>query len=329
MRNVGRKLAALLLGLIATWLLVGCGYDVVQDGMTGVVVRDGAVSDEYLSPGRHPHVNGNRQKVILVDNRIIDYEYSGPSLEAQSSDGVIVYADSYTFTFRIGGGEKSVWLVRNREFEEGGETNLFPADVAGDALKDAIATLPADNATFRTFVQPIFKEILQERIDEKFGYSNGEDTSLVIINSVTVGNLHYDPEYDKEVSRTQLLEKKAKNDARELELSLEQDQKRAEADIARAQEQAKADLEKAKADLESVNANAAVEQAKAQNAVEIARLKAEENAAEFEALSRYLTPEQILEYKRIEAVNTKWDGKFYRDSPANALLEAFGKSNEG
>lgn len=323
-----KKLTILLMGLIATWLLVGCGYDVVQDGTTGIVVRDGAVSDEYLSPGRYSHGFGNRRKVIHVDNRIIDYEYSGPSLEAQSSDGVIVYADSYTFTFRIGRGEKSVWLVRNREFEEGGEKALFPADVAGDALKDAIATLPADKATYRKFVQPIFKEILQERIDEKFGYSNGEDTSLVIINSVTVGNLHYDPEYDKEVSRTQLLEKKAANDARELELTLQQDQRRAEADIARAQEQAKADLEKAKADLESVNANAAVEQAKAQNAVEIARLKAEEEAAELEALSKYLTPEQILEYKQIEAVGAKWDGKFYQNSPANALLEAFGKSNK-
>ncbi len=314
-----KKLLLLTMALVAMYIFVGCGYTTVNDGATGVVIEDGKISDEWLEAGRHHDGMAGRYEVKIINNRLQYYSYPKGAIseqtriEGESKEGVIVNCDSYSYSYRIEKGEKSVWLARNVTLEPNEETREYscfiPEGISTNALKDALVKVEAVNVTKREFVQPIFKEILQERIDEYFSYTG--DGSIVKINSVEIGNLSYDPEYDKEVSRTELLRKRAENDTKQ------------------------ADLDKAKAaiDLEKAEAEAAVEQAKARNKAELARIEAEENAAELDVLSQHFSSEEIMRLKELEseekvrlAFANKWDGSNLSPNSfiADALLNALG-----
>ncbi len=210
-----KKMVLVALVLAVAMILVGCEDVVIAENTTGVVIHDGVVSDDYWGPGRHTVDDGMRTSVTIVDNKIQTVHYNN-SIEGQSKDDVIVNASGYGFSYRIGGGAKSVWLVRNVSDWQ----NIVPQLLVENALKDALLEVEAKNVTKRVYVEPIFKEILQERIDEYLGYHNGEDTTLVTVNSVSIGNLSPEAEYDKELSRGANLSKRAENDKLEYEMSI-------------------------------------------------------------------------------------------------------------
>ncbi|MBQ6487559.1 hypothetical protein IJI89_04035 [Candidatus Saccharibacteria bacterium] len=210
-----KKLVIAILVLIVMVFLVGCSETVVPDGATGVVVHDGIVSDEYLQPGRHTTDDSTHTSIVIVDNKIKTASYSN-TIEGQSKDDVIINASGYSFSYRIGGGAKSVWLVKNISDRD----NIVPPSIVENALKDALLEVEAKNVTKRVFVEPIFKEILQKRINEYLGYHNGEDTTLITVTSVSIGNLSLEAAYDQELSRGAILTKRAENDKLEYETSI-------------------------------------------------------------------------------------------------------------
>lgn len=210
-----KKLVIAILVLIVMVFLVGCSETVVPDGTTGVVVHDGIVSDEYLQPGRHTADDSTHTSIVIVDNKIKTASYSN-TIEGQSKDDVIINASGYSFSYRIGGGAKSVWLVKNISDRE----NIIPQSIVENALKDALLEVEAKNVTKRVYVEPIFKEILQKRINEYLGYHDGEDTTLITVTSVSIGNLSPEAAYDQELSRGAILTKRAENDKLEYETSI-------------------------------------------------------------------------------------------------------------
>lgn len=210
------KKAMLIVMLVAVALvLVGCGTEIVPDGSTGVVVTDGIVSENYLPAGRHTLNDETRTSVVIIDNKV-QTAYYNTTIEGQSRDDVIVNVSGYGFSYRIGEGKKSVWLVKNVSYKDG----LLPPSIVENALKDALLEVDAANVTKRVYVEPIFKKILQQRIDEYFGYHDGEDTTLVSVNSVSIGNLSPEAAYDKELSRGSILSKQAENNRLEYEASI-------------------------------------------------------------------------------------------------------------
>lgn len=210
-----KKIVVVSLVLMVMLLLAGCSETVVPDGATGVVVHDGIVSDEFLQAGRHSTSDDMHTTIVIVDNKIKTASYSN-TIEGQSKDDVIINASGYSFSYRIGGGAKSVWLVRNISDRE----NIIPQSIVENALKDALLEVEAKNVTKRVYVEPIFKEILQKRINEYLGYHDGEDTTLITVTSVSIGNLSPEAAYDQELSRGAILTKKAENDKLEYETSI-------------------------------------------------------------------------------------------------------------
>ena len=312
MKTLRKLLLMVVVSIAAMFLLVGCGYETVSDGSTGVVTKDGVVQDDYLKAGRYHKEAGERVSIKLIDNKIQEAHYS-EKIEGQSKDDVIVYASSYSFSGRIGGGEKSVWLVRNVSFESDRIQEIVPGSLVEGALKDALLEVEAKNVTKRIYVEPIFKRLLQQRLDEYFGYKKGDDTSLITVNAVSIGNLSPEEEYDKELSRAEILTKRAENDKRQSEL----------------------DLEKAKADaavaLEKEKAQSEVKLAEAETKAKLAKLEAEKEAAEWEILSKYFTSEELVELKRIDAFAATWDGEYHSDGLSGILfkLDDGGSSSKG
>ena len=311
LRKVGSimgKLKKLFLMLIfavgAMFLLGGCGYKTIPDGTTGVITTDGVVQDEYLQATRWQEPGGDRTTLKLIDNKIQRADYPD-EIEGQSKDDVIVYASSYSFSGRIGGGEKSVWLVKNvsLEGEEVRIKSIVPDSLVEGALKDALLEVEAKNVTKRVYVEPIFKRILQERLNEYFGYKKGDDTTLIVVNQVSIGNLRPEEEYDKELSRTQILTLRSENDKRQSELDLE----KAKADAAVA-------LEKEKAESE-------VKLAKAETEAKLAELEAKKEAAEWEILSKYFTSGELVELKKIDAFAANWDGEYHSDGLSGIMFK--------
>lgn len=210
-----KKTVPLILILLVAVFLVGCGETIIPDGSTGVVVKNGIVLDDYLSPGRYNSEDNTYTSVIIIDNKIQTLKYT-EAIEGQSKDDVIVNTSSYSFSYRIGGGEKSVWLVKNVSDRE----NIIPPSIVENALKDALLEVEAKNVTKRVYVEPIFKEVLQQRVNEYLGYHNGDDTTLITITSVSIGNLSPEAAYDQELSRGAILTKRAENDKLEYEASI-------------------------------------------------------------------------------------------------------------
>lgn len=209
-----KKVALVVFVLMVMLLLAGCST-VIPDGTTGVVIEDGIVLDDYLSPGRHSVEENSRVSVVIVDNKIRTMRCES-TIEGQSKDNVIINASGFSFSYRVGGGAKSVWLVKNVSDWQ----DIVPISIVENALKDALLEVEARNVTKRVYVEPIFKEILQQRIDEYLGYHDGDDMTLVAVTSVSVGNLSPEADYDKELSRGAILAKRAENDRLEYETSI-------------------------------------------------------------------------------------------------------------
>lgn len=211
-----RKAMLIALVLVVAMILVGCQNVVIEDGTTGVVIRDGVVSDDYWGPGRYNLDDSNRTSVRTINNKVQTINFSNP-VEGQSKDNIIVNATGgYGFSYRIGEGAKSVWLVKNIS----DLSSAVPQLLVENALKDAMLELDAENVTRRVYLEPIFKEVLQKRIDEYLGYRNGDDMTLISVVSVSVGNLSLEEAYDKEISRKANLAKRAENDKLEYELNI-------------------------------------------------------------------------------------------------------------
>ena len=290
---------------------VGCGYDTVPSGSTGVIMIDGVAQENYVEGGRFENNDKEHTTLKIVDNKILTKD-DFPGCEAQSKDDIIVNASSYAVSFRIGAGPKSVWLVRNVAIPDSGNwKDIIPDPIVESALKDALLEVEAKNVTKRIYVEPLFKKILQERLDEHFGYNDGKgDTSLVTVNSVAIGNLSPQEEYDKELSRSQILAKKAENDKRQAELEREKASTDAEVELAK------------------VKATAEVDRVKAETAAEIAKLEAEKEAAKWEVMSKYFTSEQIARMLMVDQFTKGWDGHA-NDPLFDAMLKMSGVDDAG
>ncbi len=312
MSKVKKLLLAAAIFVVMMLVCVGCGYDTVPTGSTGVIMVDGVVQDKYVEGGRFENNDKEHKKLVIVDNKILTKD-DFPGCEAQSKDDIIVNASSYAVSFRIGAGSKSVWLVRNVSIPDSGNwKDIIPNPIVESALKDALLEVEAKNVTKRIYVEPLFKRILQERLDEHFGYNEGKgDTSLVTVNSVAIGNLSPQEEYDKELSRSQILAKKAENDKKQAQL----DQEKASTD--------------AEVELAKVKAKAEVDRVRAKTEAEVAKLEAEKEAAKWEVMSKYFTSEQIARMQMFDQFTKGWDGKYYNDPLFNAMLKMSGVDGTG
>lgn len=314
MSKVVKKLLLTAATFVVMMLVcVGCGYETVPSGSTGVIMIDGVVQDKYVEGGEFENNDEEHTKLIIVDNKIITKD-DFPGCEAQSKDDIIVNASSYAVSFRIGAGPKSIWLVRNVSIPDSGNwKDIIPNPIVESALKDALLEVEAKNVTKRIYVEPLFKKILQERLDEHFGYNEGKgDTSLVTVNSVAIGNLSPQKEYDEELSRSQILAKKAENDKKQAELEREKASTDAEVELAK------------------VKAKAEVDRVKAETEAEIAKLEAEKKAAEWEVMSKYFTSEQIARMQMFEQFTKGWDGKHYANDPLfDAMFKMSGVDGAG
>jgi regulator of protease activity HflC (stomatin/prohibitin superfamily) len=312
MSKVKKLLLAAAIFVVMMLVCVGCGYDTVHTGSTGVIMVDGVVQDKYVEGGRFENNDKEHKKLVIVDNKILTKD-DFPGCEAQSKDDIIVNASSYAVSFRIGAGSKSVWLVRNVSIPDSGNwKDIIPNPIVESALKDALLEVEAKNVTKRIYVEPLFKRILQERLDEHFGYNEGKgDTSLVTVNSVAIGNLSPQEEYDKELSRSQILAKKAENDKKQAQL----DQEKASTD--------------AEVELAKVKAKAEVDRVRAKTEAEVAKLEAEKEAAKWEVMSKYFTSEQIARMQMFDQFTKGWDGKYYNDPLFNAMLKMSGVDGTG
>lgn len=106
-----------------------------------------------------------------------------------------------------------------------------------------------------------------------------------MVNSVSIGNLSPEEDYDKELSRSAILAKRAENDKKEAELAREKYEK--EAELA---------LEKAK------------------NEAELAKIEAEKQQAMSEQYSAGFLTKALID---------KWDGHFDTNSPIEELFKKY------
>ncbi|MBQ9684344.1 hypothetical protein IJV57_02615 [Candidatus Saccharibacteria bacterium] len=69
MSKVKKLLLAAAIFVVMMLVCVGCGYDTVPTGSTGVIMVDGVVQDKYVEGGRFENNDREHKKLVIVDNK--------------------------------------------------------------------------------------------------------------------------------------------------------------------------------------------------------------------------------------------------------------------
>lgn len=222
----GRFLSVIAILVIAA-VLVSNAVVVIPSGYTGVVTTFGQIQPTPMPNGfnwKIPFV----QNVQQVNNKQQDISIS-ERIWSEASDQTVVYLEGVNITFQISP-EKSAWIYANvSNYTE----NLLSASLVSSAMKMATKTLPTEDVTNRSIVEPVARETLQEQLDEKYG----ADTVRII--KVIINNIDFEDAYNAAIEARQLA--KMEQERQEIENATNLEKAEAEAQAARIRAQGQAD----------------------------------------------------------------------------------------
>ena len=243
LRTSGNKkstIPAIILGSIGVILIIlGFCFVTIPTGYTGVKTTFGQIHKETLPNGmnfRIPFV----QSIEKVNNKQQDITI-GDSIWGETSEKVQVYMSNITVTYRINP-DKSAWIFANvTDYEE----NLIAYSLVSSALKNSVAVLPANQATIRSYVEPLAQESLQLILDEKYG----ED--VIIINKVAIADMNFEDSYNTAISQRNMAELIQQRQSIENTTAIEKAEADKKVQVTAAEAEAQVMLTKAQAEKEA------------------------------------------------------------------------------
>ena len=208
------KLFLILTAVGIVILLAGACIVSIPTGYTGVRSTFGQIEKGTLPNGMNfripliqtiERVNNKQQDVVISDE-----------IWGETEEKVQVYMSNIIITYQINPSASS-WIVANvANYKD----NLITAPLVSSALKNSVATLPAERATIRSEVEPIAETYLQKILDEKYG------TDVVSIHKVVIGDMNFEDEYNDAISKRNQAELTQQRQAIENQTAIE----KAEAD---------------------------------------------------------------------------------------------------
>lgn len=175
------------LGLII--MVLGLCIVSVPTGYTGIRSTFGQIQNEPLSNGinfRIPLV----QRIEKVNNKQQD-GFVRSEIWGETEEKVQVYMSNISITYQINP-EASAWIVANvNDYEN----SLITTQLVSSALKNSVATLPAEKATIRSEVEPIAEANLQKILDDKYG------EGVIDIHKIVIADMNFEDSYNQSISQ--------------------------------------------------------------------------------------------------------------------------------
>lgn len=208
-------------------IILSASFTIVPTGYTGVRTTFGLIDQESCNPGFNFTIPGI-QKISLVNNKQQDLRFT-ERVWAETKEQTVVYMENIQVSCQVVP-EQSAWIYAHIEnwIEQ-----LIDQDSVGSSLKAASRMLSADVVTDRDIIEPLAKEKLQEKLDEKYG------AGKVLIKTVIINNMDFDDSYNAAIaSKSEALQQQQEQAIRN---QTNIDQAAAEAEAARVAAQGKAD----------------------------------------------------------------------------------------
>lgn len=260
-KNTGKKARYIpILGFIVCFgTIILSSVTIIPTGNTGVKTRFGQISKDVVPTGINftiPFV----EKVEIVSNKKQDISIDD-QIWGESSDKVQVYGSQFQITYQINPEYSAMLYSSVSDYRN----SLINSYMVASSFKDAASNLSSKEVTVRGKVEPLTFEILQEKINEKYG------ENAIIINQVLINDMNFEESYNQSIL-----------DKNQAEITYEQSQ------ISN-----RTAIEKAEADKVVAETNA---KSQAESKLILAKAEAEANAI----LAASLTPE-ILQQMEMEA----------------------------
>lgn len=261
----------ILVGVLV--FVMGCSFEIIPTGYTGVRVMMGQISETTVSNGfnlKVPMV----EDIVQINNKLQDTEIKS-EVWGETSEKTPVYATDIVVSYQILG-NKAAWLYANVDNVD----NLIDDKLVASAVKSAMVELTVEKVTNRSYIEPLVLKKLNESLVEKYG----EDA--VIAKKIVINDMDFEASYNEAIAAKSIA---AQNQARQ--------------EIENATNIAKAAADK---EIALTNAQAAAEAKKIQAEADAAALliAAEAEAEANKKIAESLTDE-VIENKKID----KWDGK--------------------
>lgn len=282
----------ILLALVVVMAFVLCACGTIESGTTGVKVVDGIVQNEPIPEGRYG-ILGKRTSVVRVNNKRQSVTYND-TLYGESNDQTVVLAQGITITYQINK-DASVWMVRNigSDFQK----NIIPAAKIASSVKNALANIPTEKCTNRSYIEPAVKEEMQIAVDEYY-YPDA-----ITIFDVSITQMDYEDDYNRQIAQISALKKQSEADAIANKIKIENAKAEADEEATRAEAAKKTAEANAEVALIKAQSDAEIAKVKAQSAAEAVIIEADAQAEANKKIADSIT-EEFIEHEKIQ----KWNG---------------------
>ena len=285
-----KKILMIIFALVIVFIFTGCGT--INSGFTGVKVIDGIVQDDPMPEGRYGAL-GHRTNVIQVNNTRQNIDYD-EKIFGESDDQTIVYAEGINITYQISK-DASVWMVKN--IGQNFQKDIIPGSKIASSVKNALANIPTEKCTNRSYVEPAVKQEIQSAVDD---YYYPEAISII---DVSIKQMDYEESYNKQIAQISALKKQAEANALENKMKIENAKALAEEETTKASALKKTAEINAEVALINAESEANVSKVKAESEAQIIIINAEAQAEANKKISDSIT-DKLNEYEKIH----QWDG---------------------
>ena len=261
----------ILVGVLV--FVLGCSFEIIPTGYTGVRVMMGQISETTVSNGfnlKVPMV----EDIVQINNKLQDTEIKS-EVWGETSEKTPVYATDIVVSYQILG-NKAAWLYANVDNVD----ILIDDKLVASAVKSAMVELTVEKVTNRSYIEPLVLKKLNESLVEKYG----EDA--VIAKKVVINDMDFEASYNEAIAAKSIAAQNKERQAIENEMN-----------IARAEANQKVKIAEAEAEAEAKRIAA---EAEAKALLITAEAEAEANKKIAESLT-----DEVIENKKID----KWDGK--------------------
>lgn len=181
------RVAVAAVGVIV--MLLSACFTIVPTGYTGVRTTFGLIDQTSCRPGFNSIIP-LAQDISLVNNKQQDLRFT-ERIWSETKEQTVVYMENVQVVYQIVP-EASAWIYAN---VENWIEQLIDQDMVGSSLKAASRSLGADVVTDRAVIEPLSRQKLQEKVDDKYGQGK------VVIKAVIINNMDFDDSYNAAIAR--------------------------------------------------------------------------------------------------------------------------------
>lgn len=274
-----RNNKALLLVPVGILIIALSGsFSIVPTGYVGIRTTFGQISEKSVPQGF------NWQLPLAQTIKTVNCKQQEFSVDSEvwgeSSERTPVYASKISISYQLNA-ESAAWIFRNVSNTD----DLISVPMVVSAIKSSMVSLPSDEVTVRSKIEPIIKQELQKSMDERYG------ANKITILKIVVSQMDFEESYNKAISEKSIAQQAQEKQKIENETA-----------VAKAEADRKVAITNAKAKAEST------------------KITAQAQAEANEKLKSSLN-EQILKSKFYE----KWDGKLPSVMDSDTVISSINK----